>query len=570
MAGVSTATVKGGAQTATPSMDNVADLRDAKNVLIKNGRWENVLGATTISSGGPTANVSLYPYFFHSTSVPVTTTTKVLAAGTISGTPKIRNMTDSADVVTLTAGGNPVTFETVKEKCYFSDGATQPQVIDGQNGMATYFWGIPAGIGAPFGGYPSVTASVMFTYNTGFTDKTMTFAVSVGSPTITVEAPGVIPAYSGSNMTGVNQTIWLNGDEQTAPGNRFSVTGFIPGGVGVGQFSIDPVPTKEQMQGATGGPVNFTGVTSQVNFGNMTWTTGAPKYTTTYYDSTRGHSGNMGAVYQPAEPVKYNVSLIITVTGDHSGWLTRCDQILLWSTSCFSIGGNYNTLAQLTNTSGGVTIDDNRGDDSQLGTLVGPFQVPQENNNPPKYFSQVCFWNGVMWGLGPTGPLADDFDLSLLYYSRKDDPQFLGRGEESWPLTNFLRIPAKDGRGLGLVIVGDSLCVLTERYIYAVSGWAEGSYNLVKLSAKGLGIGQFQMSEYTGDGTSASAAMIFLGQDRMVWAQAPGDIPVYLSKAVQDQLDTALRGSVNALTYPDTRVHYITYSGDTYAVILLN
>lgn len=549
---------KGAAKTAIPSMDNVADIRDAKNVLNKNGRWENILGSTTISTGGPTANSSLYPYFFHSTSVPVTTTTVLLAAGLIGGVGKLRDMTNSTDLVTLTAGGNPMSFETVKEKCYFSDGATKPQVIDGQNGMAVYTWGIGPGPGAGFG-------SIQVSYDPGFTISTLTFTCTPGTALITVDGgSGSVP--SGAFPNGM--TVWLNGDENTAPANRHFVTDFTPGGSGVGTLTIDPVPTAAEL--GTTGTTTVHNITSQLNYGNMTWTQGGPKYAASFYDSTRGHSGNIGDIVQPPEAAKYNVNLQITLAGDNTQDRSRCDQLILWTTPAFAIGGNFYTLNTTSNTAGPHVINDQRLDDSSIGVVLGPFLAPQQTNNPPKTFSYVAYWNGVMWGLGPTGPNASDFDLSLLYFSRQDDPSLIGRGEESWPLYNFMRIPAKDGRGTGLVVIGDSLCVLTERYIYAVSGSSDGSYRLVQLSSRGFGVGQFQMAEYTGDSTKSTAAMIFVGQDRMTWAQALGDTPVYLSSQVQDQLDSALRGPTNAALYPNVRVHYLTYSGDTYAVLLLN
>ena len=563
---------QGAAKTAIPSMTNVADIRDAKNVLIKVGRWENILGSTAVSTGGPTANASLYCYFFHSTSVPVTTTTKVLAAGTISGTGTIRNMTDSANLVTLTAGGNPVSFETVKEKCYFSDGATLPQVIDGQNAMAVYPWGIfPASALDNSGVWVDYAKINSITYDTttAWTD-TLHFDITAGTQTINIHSGGADSVPDFASLGSVNgQSIWLNGTEMTAPGNRHDVTDYVIGGSGVGTLTIDPPPTLAEI----GGSSPAMNVACQVNWGNMSWTNGSPGYALSFYDSTRAHSGNIGTKVFPVEPVKYNVTPILRITGNATISGGRCDELILWAYPFQSTGAVMQTLAVLPNLSSLQNYTDVRKDDNTIGTLIGNFGAPSPgtyDNSPPKYFTSVAYWNGVMWGLAPTGPLASDFDLSLLYYTRVDDFTMLGRGEESWQVGTPLRISARDGRGLGLVIIGDNLCVLTERYIYAVIGTSDGSYRLAQISSRGLGVGQFQMAEYAGDSTKATAAMIFLGQDRQFWAQAPGDVPVYLSGPVQDQIDAALRGPTFAALYPNIRVHYITYSGDTYAMILLN
>lgn len=625
-------------------MVGMADIRDAKNIVIKNGRWENILtGADVVPFGCPIANsdptlagVVLYPYIYHTNTSPVTVVSEIMAGGFVGGVNTLMRLTrngvpNQVIIFPPSLNAGTMSLETVKEHLFFTNGVDAPFVYDGPTTFSTgtnttYEWGIREG--------PPITS---ITYDTSVIELLSTFDVTSGNQVITLHGGTSIPSGTGY----VNKTIWLStisgqNAEDTAPGNRFTITGQTAGGAGVGTLTISPAPT-----------FNGTAMTSQINYGNITWTTGAPTLACSYYDSLRAHSGSIGPVFTPPDYAKYNVNLVINFIGDTTGANSRCDQVLIWSTPVFTNGGNLQILNYKPNASGALQYIDSRTDDLSLGTYLGNFIAPL-NNGQPLYFSSIAYWNGVMWGLAPRGPsslataavtahgsgysdgtisvvvdppsiggvqaviipvikagavigaqlinpgqgyvtvpnvtitdsgggsgasivvtLANNFDLSLLFYSNPDDPSVLGRGEESWDPRNFLRIPAKDGAGLGLAVVGDSLIIQTERYLYTVAGSTPSNYILTKLSSKGIAIGQYHLTEYIGDSTDTSSAMVFLGQDRVVWAQAPGSGSINLSMPIQNVIDGVLRGSDLQKKYPFCRVNYVTIGGESYLVVLL-
>lgn len=549
-------TGSGGTKTAVPSSLEIPDIRDAKNVVIKQGAWQNLGGVTSLYTGGPTSNGIIYPYIYHSSAIPVVESYSILAYGTKSGTTKVTDMTNgNAQVgLNIVAGGFPMSFETVKELCYFSDGATPPQVYDGPGGRNTYYWGIQDG--------PTVTG---ITVDLGYVVTGTVFSVTNGNATITRNSGTALNSLYGNKSIFLPSTIATGITDQT--GVYYKIVAVDTGG---GTITLDRPYTGTTFAGPTY-------ATSQINYGNISWDS-PPTFACSYYDSSKAHSGNIGNKFVPAVQVAHHINYTIDFTGDTTGALARADQIIIWSTTAFNASGSGSgatlyTLGHVGNANGGIHYADPRSTgtdgDNVLGTDIGPFPAPYLTNDPPLYFRCIAYWNGTMWGLGPQGPSTDESDLSLLKFSRIDDPGQIGRGEECWPILNFLRIPARDGSGLGLAVIGDTLIVTTERYLYYVAGTGPGDYRLAKLSSRGLGVSNRAICEFIGDAQTNSSAMIFLGRDRVVWAQAPGGPAQNLSISVQDIIDAYLRGNTSATNYPNVSVSFISIGGDTYAFVLL-
>ncbi|MGH9848058.1 MAG: hypothetical protein ACREEM_55955, partial [Blastocatellia bacterium] len=180
---------------------------------------------------------------------------------------------------------------------------------------------------------------------------------------------------------------------------------------------------------------------------------------------------------------------------------------------------------------GTVTYRDNQ-PDSERGRVVGDFPAPTGNDPPPTDIRFMEFWDGRVWYTTIAAPWR-------LGYSRFTNPDILGVGEESFPALNSIDISANDGLITGMRVVGDSLIVCTDRFMYAVAGLGEGAYRLDRVSARGGGVGHFSLADHPGDTTTNTSSMLYVSRDKRFWRHYPGGRLEDLGAPIQDKLNSA-------------------------------
>ena len=149
-----------------------------------------------------------------------------------------------------------------------------------------------------------------------------------------------------------------------------------------------------------------------------------------------------------------------------------------------------------------------------------------------------------------------------------DDAQCpLGIPEESFPATNFLRLPGVDGRVIGMRTVGDMLLVTTERWAYIIAGNNESNYRLMKVSSSMPGVGTYQMDEFpTYSGAEGEPTTLFyLGRDRIVYQWTVGGQVIPISKPIQNILDAS---GTSPITYQQSRIHCASVNGRRIVIVL--
>lgn len=170
----------------------------------------------------------------------------------------------------------------------------------------------------------------------------------------------------------------------------------------------------------------------------------------------------------------------------------------------------------------------------------GVFRAPIFTNNKPRIIQngvttnlfpkELAYWDGRVWVVGTQEP-------SAIHYSCDSIQCPLGRPEESFPDTNVIRIPADDGQVVGLKLFGESLLITTERWTYTIVGNNETNYRLMRVSTRMAGVGTYQMAEVSSQAEGGNSTMIFLGQDKRLYAMPMGAEPQWISRDVQDQID---------------------------------
>ena len=198
--------------------------------------------------------------------------------------------------------------------------------------------------------------------------------------------------------------------------------------------------------------------------------------------------------------------------------------------------------------------------DSDL-ILAGGFQAPQYTNSKPivtlrggatqpGYPYAMAYWDRRLW-------LVNTQEPDKLCFSCDDAQCPLGVPEESFPATNFLRLPGVDGRVIGLRTVGDMLLVTTERWAYIIAGNNESNYRLMKVSSAMPGVGTYQMDEFpTYSGAEGEPTTLFyLGRDWKVYQWTVGGQVIPISAPIQDLLDSYKTNGSSYTVYVQTRIH---------------
>lgn len=211
--------------------------------------------------------------------------------------------------------------------------------------------------------------------------------------------------------------------------------------------------------------------------------------------------------------------------------------------------------------------------DSDL-LLSGGFRAPQFTNEKPMVLLRggivepgkpyaLQYWDRRTWVVNTQEPTKIAFSC--------DEAQCpLGVPEESFPATNYLRLPAADGRVIALKTFGDLLLVTTQRWSYIIAGNNESNYRLMKISASMPGVGYYQMDEMpTVTGAEGEPSTLFyLGQDRVVYRWTMGGQPIPISLAIQNILDIGLsQGAASLAFYRGSRVHCISAWGRRLVVV---
>ena len=159
------------------------------------------------------------------------------------------------------------------------------------------------------------------------------------------------------------------------------------------------------------------------------------------------------------------------------------------------------------------------------------FQAPTTKNNEPPPFAHQGYWDGRIWGNPVDDPSAVLFSGDIIQIP-------FGVAEECYPSSNILRISSDDGRVTGMSLMGPLLVITTERYAYYIVGGPDSNtYQFKRFSTLMQGVGDYQMTEFAGQTTDDSDALIYLGKDKRFYLTAPsvGNIPV--SDPIQDVLN---------------------------------
>lgn len=245
-----------------------------------------------------------------------------------------------------------------------------------------------------------------------------------------------------------------------------------------------------------------------------------------------------------------------------------------WNPTIFSGWAGYpNQWASPTIGTGQIWYDFSS--DSDL-LLAGGFRAPQFTNNKPvallrggaaqpAYPYLAAFWDGRLWLIPTQEP-----DKILFSCDAAQCP--LGVPEESFPATNYLRLPSLDGRGTGMRVVGDMLLIATTRMAYVVAGNNESNYRLLKISAAMPSVGTYQMDEFpTYSGAEGEPVTLFyLGTDWKVYEWTVGGPVRVISRDIQITLDnfrTQFGGT--ASNYTSSRLHCISTAGRRLVVLTL-
>lgn len=211
--------------------------------------------------------------------------------------------------------------------------------------------------------------------------------------------------------------------------------------------------------------------------------------------------------------------------------------------------------------------------DSDL-LLAGGFRAPQYTNSKPIALLRggatqpgrpyaMAYWDRRTW-------LVNSQEPDKIVFSCDEAQCPLGVPTESFPPTNFLRLPSVDGKVVGMRTVGDMLLVTTQRWAYIIAGNNESNYRLLKVSASMPGVGTYQMDEFpTLTGAEGEPATLFyLGQDRIVYQWTIGNQATPISMPIQNQLDAKLsQGSSSLGVYQNSRVHCISAWGRRLVVV---
>ena len=306
----------------------------------------------------------------------------------------------------------------------------------------------------------------------------------------------------------------------------------------------------------TGGTLLGTGQV-RTFFGALSWVGSGPQYAYAYYDPVSGHVSNASPILQITERDQGGVTVELTNIMPSPGPdQDRFTQILIFRTLLaggavlFPISTAFSptVFENVPNTPGSHSYTDSNPDSSLL--VAGGLQAPIVSNAKPPIFFHMAYWDQRLWGV----PVDDP---SNLLYSGDFVQIPFGIAEESFPSTNQLRISSDDGRVTGMSLIGGELVITTERYSYTIAGdGTPQNYRFVRLGSSTFGVGDYQMTEFPGETSDTSSAMIYLGRDSRLYLLAPSYGNVSVSDPVADAFQNEI--GVDNAKYAMSRVHYFT------------
>lgn len=202
--------------------------------------------------------------------------------------------------------------------------------------------------------------------------------------------------------------------------------------------------------------------------------------------------------------------------------------------------------------------------------LSGGFRAPQYTNSKPMALlrggmtepakvAYQAYWDRRLWTVATQEP-------DKIMFSCDEAQCPLGVPVESFPPTNYLRIPSVDGQVVGMKTVGDMLLITTQRWAYTIAGNNESNYRLLRISTRMGGVGTYQMSELTSDVEGQQSVVYFLGRDKIVYEWVPGSAVKPISAPVQDIIKDSI---TDLASYRNSRLHCLSAYGRRLVVLSL-
>ena len=296
----------------------------------------------------------------------------------------------------------------------------------------------------------------------------------------------------------------------------------------------------------------------------LNWTTQGPSYGVARYNPTTGHVSNVGPVLRISELNQSvsSINLTIPVDGVASDYYQAgYTYMILFRTQFAAPGGNMYPIGDPTAGGAGLipnypsgaytlgngihTFTDTHPDSDLL--LNPTFQAPQATNNPPPTFTQMAYWDGCVWGVDVT----DQSAIRRSGWGTTEIP--FGVAEESFPSEDSIRIPAEDGRVLGMKVVGSSLIITTQRYSYNITG-TQGNYGLVRFCTSMYGVAHERFCEWAGDAGESSDRLGFIGNDGKLYRFTPNYGTEVISAPIATSVDTSFPAGADLTTM---RIHQL-------------
>jgi hypothetical protein len=507
------------------------------NFLAKDGAWvcrsEDLFTTLILSANGPVYGIHYYNAIDPSNAAATPTTTYLIHAGQArneTGTSTLYR-SDTAAAVTVngvnftTTTPSDIFFLNIKNRCFVAGTKmgtnVVPTVVTRYPSAASYMWGVNA-----------PTADLFYDAYTNVTNTTTKVFWQSAGVTVTNGSSNAVRAAGTWDTT--------NWDGKTAVIN--GVPYDIVDVIDANNMTISPAWVND----GSGSPAT---VGLRIQYGEISWPDIGPSYAYAYYNPTTGHISSVSPVLTISEPTISDVRVKLSgiqLTNDPN--YTR---VVIFRTA-FDTGGNLLPLKLNPSHGGTATIDNTVGSAGRymientstgtvtyvdfvsagLGAILGPVQAPLQNDPPPPDIRYMAFWDQRVWVV----PASARYRLQ---FSGNASQIELGVPEESFPANNFRDVSSDDGFITGLKVVGTSLLVCTERYLYFVSGGSSAAdYRLERISTRGSGVDQYAIDEHPGDSSTQSASVIYVSRDKRLWRQYPGGRVEDFGWPIQDKLDT--------------------------------
>ena len=170
------------------------------------------------------------------------------------------------------------------------------------------------------------------------------------------------------------------------------------------------------------------------------------------------------------------------------------------------------------------------------GGLIGPQYTNDKplvtlkgGHEEPGWPYAAAYWDGRLWVVNKQEPDKVAFSCDSVQCP-------FGIPEESFPATNFLRIPSEDGQATGIKLIAEMLLITTWRWAYTIVGNNESNYRLVRVSTRMGGVTTRMMDDFPSDVQDQPSVIYYLGLDKNVYEWIPGMNANVISREITDQL----------------------------------